>query len=137
MCVRERVCEDLRHLKTEAVFVDISRVSFLRSDACALHMTGMQRVRTRWRQLVFASILRVRSSSETPAKHSVLPNCHFWYTLSLPTLYIPPLPTNVEESFWEKTLVTNLEELEIVIPIILYTITCGFFSTPTSPFPYH
>ena len=28
-------------------------------------------------------------------------------------------------------------ELEIVIPTILYTITCGFFSTPTSPFSYH
>ena len=28
-------------------------------------------------------------------------------------------------------------ELEIVIPIILYTITCGFSSTPTSSFPYY
>ena len=28
-------------------------------------------------------------------------------------------------------------ELEIVIPIILYTIACGFSLTPTSPFPYH
>ena len=28
-------------------------------------------------------------------------------------------------------------ELEIVIPTILYTIACGFSSTPTSPFPYH
>ena len=28
-------------------------------------------------------------------------------------------------------------ELEIVIPTILYIIACGFFSTPTSPFPYH
>ena len=28
-------------------------------------------------------------------------------------------------------------ELEIVIPIILYTIAYGFSSTPISPFPYH
>ena len=28
-------------------------------------------------------------------------------------------------------------ELEIVIPTILYIITYGFSSTPTSPFPYH
>ena len=28
-------------------------------------------------------------------------------------------------------------ELKIVIPIILYTIACGFSSTPTSPFSYH
>ena len=27
-------------------------------------------------------------------------------------------------------------ELEIVIPTFLYTIHCGFSSTPTSPFPY-
>ena len=28
-------------------------------------------------------------------------------------------------------------ELEIVIPTILYTIACGFSSTPTSSFPYY
>ena len=28
-------------------------------------------------------------------------------------------------------------ELEIVIPIILYIIACGFSLIPTSPFPYH
>ena len=86
-------------LKIEAVFTGSSRVSFLRSDACALHMTGMRRVRTGWRQLVFANVSQVKSSRETPTKHFVLPDCHFWYTLSLPILYIPPLPTYVEECF--------------------------------------
>ena len=68
--------------------MDISRLSIPRSDACALHMTGMRRVRTGWRQLVFASVSRVRPSREIPAKQSVLLNCHFWFTLSVPTLYI-------------------------------------------------
>ena len=31
----------------------------------------------------------------------------------------------------------KLWELEIVVPIILYTFACGFSSTSTSPFPYH
>ena len=39
VCVRERVCEDSRQLKTKVVFMGSSRVSFPRSDACALHMT--------------------------------------------------------------------------------------------------
>ena len=55
---RERVCEESRLLKTKGVSVSSSWVSFPRSDACALHMTRMQRVRTGWRQLVFASVSR-------------------------------------------------------------------------------
>ena len=43
---RESMCEDSRQLKTKAVFASSSQVSFPRSDACALHMTGMRRVRT-------------------------------------------------------------------------------------------
>ena len=56
-CVRESVCEDSRQLKTKAIFASSSQVSFPRNDACAIHMTGLQRVRTGWRQLVFASVL--------------------------------------------------------------------------------
>ena len=63
----------------------------------------------RWRQLYFASNSQVKLSRETPAKHSILLNCHFWYTLFVPTLFIPTLPTDVKECFWKKTLVTNLE----------------------------
>ena len=106
---RESVCEDSRQLKTKAVFVGSSRVSFPRSKACGLHVTRMRRVRIGWRQLVFTSVSQVRPSHEIPVKHFVLLNCHLWYTLSVPTLYIPPLPTYVEECFWEKTLATNIE----------------------------
>ena len=108
VCERERVWR-LKSIKIKAVLAGSSQVSFPRCDACALHMARMRKFRTRWRQLVFASISRVWPSSETPAKHSILPDCYFWYTLSLPILYIPPLLTYIEEWFWEKTLATNLE----------------------------
>ena len=42
---RERVLR-LKLLKIEEVFMGSSRLSILRSDACALHMTGMRRVST-------------------------------------------------------------------------------------------
>ena len=57
------------------------------------------------------------------AKHSILLFCHIWYTISLPTLY---LPTYWEECFHRENPSHNLWELEIVIPTILYTIHCGF-----------
>ena len=77
-------------------------------------------------QLVFASVFRVRPSREIPANRSILLFCHIWYTLSLTTLYIPTLPTYVEECFQREKPSHNLWELEIVIPTILYTIHCGF-----------
>ena len=77
VCDRERVCEDSRLLKTKGVFGGSLRVSFPRSDACALHTTVIRRVRIGWRQLIFASISGVRPSRKTPEKHSVFPNCHF------------------------------------------------------------
>ena len=76
MCERQRECEDSRQLKTKAVFAGSSRVSLLRSEACALHMTKVQRVRIGWRQLVFVSVSWVRPSRKILAKHSVLLNCH-------------------------------------------------------------
>ena len=136
-CVRESVCEDSRQLKTKAIVAGSSQVSFPRNDACAVHMTGMWRVRTWWRQLVIARVLQVRPSCEILAKHSVLLNYHFWYTLSIPTLYTSPLP----HICWGVLLRENPShkhwELEIVIPTILYTIHCGFSSTPTSPISLH
>ena len=108
-CVWERECEDWRQIEDWSVFAGILGLSFSWSEVCALHMTGMQRVRIGWRQLVFSSISQVRPSRKTLVKHSVLPDCHFWYTLSVPKLYIPTLPTVVEKYFWEKTLATNIE----------------------------
>ena len=98
-CVLERESLKPQAIEARRFLAGISRLSFLRSEACALHMTGMRRVSTGWRQLCLVSILRVRPSLETPARHSVLPVCTIRYTLSLPTLYIPILRTNDVESF--------------------------------------
>ena len=44
--VCERECEDSRQMKIKEVFVASSRVAFLRSEACAQHITRMRRVMT-------------------------------------------------------------------------------------------
>ena len=140
VCERESVCVcvwRLKQIEDWRVFAGNSWLSILQNDAYALHMTGMQRVGTGWRQLCFANSSRVRPSRETLTKYSVLPDCPIWYAFSVPTPYLPTLPTNVEEYFWEKNPSHKPWELEVVIPTILYTIACQFSSTPTSPFPYH
>ena len=117
MCDRERESVwRLKQLKTDE-FSRVARgLNISQNDTCALHMIGMRRVRTGWWQLVFASVSWVRPSCEIPTKHFVLPICHIWYTLSLPTLYILILPTNVEECFREKTLATILESVRLLYP---------------------
>ena len=44
MCKRE--CEDSRQSEEQEVFASSSREAFLQSEACALHITRMQRVMT-------------------------------------------------------------------------------------------
>ena len=44
VCKRE--CEDSRQSEEQEVFASSSREAFLRSEACARHMTGMRRVMT-------------------------------------------------------------------------------------------
>ena len=135
LCMRERMWR-LKQIEYWRDFVSSSRLSIPRNDACALYMTKMQRVRTDGDNCVLRLACGVRSSREILAKHSVLLDCPIWYTLSIPTPYISLLPTNVNEYFWEKTLATNLEELEIVIPTHLYTFAYGFSSTPI-PLHFH
>ena len=57
------------------------------------------------------------------------------------TIYTHTIYTPITHICWGVLLRENLShkswELEIVIPTILYTITCGLSSIPTSPFPYH
>ena len=42
----ERECVKTQTIEDKRVFAGISRLSIMRNDACALHMTGMQRFRT-------------------------------------------------------------------------------------------
>ena len=107
-CVIERECEDLSNWRLKS-FRRYLATKHPAKWLMWLAHARMQRVRTGWRQLCLASISRVRPSYETPARHSVLPNCQFWYILSVPTLFIPILPTNVKECFWEKTLAKHLK----------------------------
>ena len=44
--VCEKEYEDSRQSEEQEVFTSISREAFLQSEACALHMIGMQRVMT-------------------------------------------------------------------------------------------
>ena len=74
-CVLERESVKTQAIKARRVLAGISRLSFPRSEACALHMTGMQRVNIGLRQLCLASILQVRPSRETPTRHPILPVC--------------------------------------------------------------
>ena len=98
-CVLERESVKTQAIEAKRFLAGISQLSFPRSEACALHMIGMWRVSTRWRQLCLTSTSQLRPSCETPMRHSILPVCIIRYTLSVPTLYLPILPTNDEESF--------------------------------------
>ena len=136
MCDSERECEDSSYWSKKDLRGYLATKHPTKRCMCPAHDWNVKS-QYRCRQLCLVSILRVRPSRETPARHSVLPDCTIWYTHFAPTLYIPTLPTNDKESLWEKTLAKNTWELEIVIPTILYTFVCGISSSPTSPFPYH
>ena len=107
-CVIERECEDSSNWRLKNFRGYLATKHPAKWLMCIAH-AGMQRVRTRWRQLCLASISRVRPSRKTPARHSVLLDYQFWYTLSVPTLFMSILPTNVKEYIWEKTLAKHLE----------------------------
>ena len=57
------------------------------------------------------------------------------------TFYAYTIYSHITHRCWGVLLRENLShkpwELEIVIPTYLYTFACGFFTTPTFPFPYH
>ena len=107
-CVIGRDSVKTQEIEDKRVFAGISQLSILRNDAYALHMTGMRKVRTDGDSCVS----RVAYGLGLPTKHSrnicFARLCYLIHTY-VPTLYIPTLPTKVEECFREKTLATNLE----------------------------
>ena len=82
-CVIVRESVKTQAIEARNVFVGISRLSILRKDACALHMTGMQRVCTDGDSYVS----QVSRRKGLPVRHLrdilfcqfVLPNIHFLY----------------------------------------------------------
>ena len=95
-CVRERecVCEDSNNRRLKSFRGYLATKHPAKWCMCPAHDWNAKSQDT-WRQLCFASSSQVRPSRETLAKHSILPNCPIWYTLSMPILYILTLPTNV------------------------------------------
>ena len=91
-CVWEGVWRLKSTLKIKGVFAGSSQEDFLQSEAMCSAYDWNVKNHDRWWQLVFVSISRVRPSHKILAKHSVLLFCHIWYTMSLPTLYIPTSP---------------------------------------------
>ena len=133
-CMWKKECEDSRKLKTKEVFAGSSRVAFPRSEACAQHMTRMrswQMVTTSFRKCL-ADKAFPRDTREIFCFAELL---YLIHTICSHTIY-----THITHRCWGVLLRENPShytwELEIVIPIILYTIHCGFSSTPTSLYPY-
>ena len=60
------------------------------------------KMKNRARLYEFASVSRVRPTYEGLAKLSVWQKVMFCFTMSLPTLYIPSLPTNGKMCFSER-----------------------------------
>ena len=76
---------------------------------------------------VFASVSWERPSCEVLAKLSVWQKVMFCFTKFIPTLYIyPHYPQIVRSAFQRENSKKYTWELEIVIPIIIYTFPCGF-----------
>ena len=54
-CVLERESVKTQASEARRLLVGVSRLSFPQSEACVLHMIGMRRVSTGWRQLCLVS----------------------------------------------------------------------------------
>ena len=65
-CVIERECVKTQAIEDRRVFTSSSRLSIPRNDACALHITGMRRVRTDRD----SCISRVAHKYGLPVRHS-------------------------------------------------------------------
>ena len=107
-CVIERVVWRLKHLKIEEGFMGIWRLSIPRSISYALHMLECEKLgqmETVVSREYLVGKTFSRDTHETFCSASLSSLIHTF----VPTLFIPTLSTNVEESFWEKTLAKKLE----------------------------
>ena len=135
---KERVWR-LKHLKTKEFFAGSSRLSIPRNDACALHMTGMRRVKTDGDSCVSRPFRETLASKAFP-RDTRKTFCFARLSFLIHTFYAYTIYTHITHRCWgvlqrEKPS-RKLWELEIVIPTYLYTFACGFSLTPTSPFSY-
>ena len=128
-CVRESVCEDSRQIEDWSVFAGSSRVSIPRSDWNTKSQDRMETVGFR-ECFTGKAFLQDTRKTFCFARLALL-----IYSILTHTIYTP-----ITHICWGVLLRENPShkpwELEIVIPTILYTITYGISSTPTSLFPY-
>ena len=133
-CVIERVVWRLKHLKAEEGFAGISRLSISWSISCALHVLEFVEL-GQMETVVSREYLAGKAFPRDTCILFCQPIQSDTHFLCLHYLY-PYYP-----QMWRELLRGNpsqtLWELEIVIPIILYTFALGISSSPTSPFPYH
>ena len=79
------------------------------------------------RQVVkFASVSCEGSSCEVPTKHSFWQKVKLLYQILYPHYKYPHYPWIVRSAFQRENPSKYTWELEVVIPIIIYTFPCGF-----------
>ena len=106
--VIERVVWRLKHLKTEEGFAGISWLSILRSISCALHVLECQEL-GQMETIVSRKYLTGKTFlRDTRKAFCSLNLSSLIYTFCAYTIYTH-ITHKCEESFWEKTLVTQLE----------------------------
>ena len=111
-------------------FTRVSQVAYLRKEPRAEHMTRRWKVMPSW---MFCGVLQVRPTCEGLAKLFVWQKVMFYFTMFLPTLYIPSLPTNYKECFLErKSWKIHLRDRDCYTYNHLH-ISLWFSSIPTSP----
>ena len=135
-CVIEKVVWRLKHLKIEEDFAGILQLSIPRSISCALHMLECEesgQMETAVSRKYLASKAFSRDTRKVFHSASLSSLKHTFYAYTIYT----HITHKCEESFWEKNPSQTAWELEIVIPIIIYTFVLGISSSPTSSFPYH
>ena len=120
-CVWERLWRGKRLIKESVDFAGILREAFLQSEPRAEHMTGMRRVMTAGFREYFTGKTFSRDTCETFSYFgiSITPCFHPHYIY----LHYPHIGRG---AFQRENPSHNPWELEIVIPIILYIIFCGF-----------
>ena len=125
---KERVWR-LKQLKTKEFFAGSSRLSIPRNDACALHMTGMRRVRTDGDSCVSRPFRETLASKSFP-RDTRKTFCFSRLSFLIHTFYAYTIYTHITHRCWgvlqrEKPS-RKLWELEIVIPTYLYTLLVDF-----------
>ena len=142
-CVIERECEDSSNWRLKSFHGYLATKHPVKWLMWLAH-AEIRRVKTRWRQLCLANILAV--SCEYPAGKAFSRDtreafCFAKLSTLIHTFCVYTIYTHIIHKCYGVLLRENPSqppwELEIVIPIILYTIAYGFSSTPTSPFSYH